>query len=253
MSTPFMLIAKAGGSDENAENTCEAFAAVVGLAKAPGTELALEVDVRLTSDRKLVALHDATLDRTTDWRGPVRGFTLERLRTVLAGAHGERIPTLDEVLEVRGELELVVEAHESDSETAGALVAWLRGTSARVRDALIVASEHDALVHCVRSANVRVRTAATSREALGKVLLERVRLDRFASTGHPWLVPERHRGLAVVTERFIRTARRRGEPVLVFTVNEAAQVERLRRAGLNGVFTTRPRALTAALTAVSAP
>ena len=68
----------------------------------------VELDAKLTADGHVVALHDATLDRTTNGSGPVSSCTLADLRRLDAGSHfsaafaGERIPTLQEVLECVG-------------------------------------------------------------------------------------------------------------------------------------------------------
>jgi glycerophosphoryl diester phosphodiesterase len=53
-------------------------------------------------------------------------------------------------------------------------------------------------------------------------------------------VPERHRGLPIVSRRFIAAARALGVPVHVWTVNDAADAERLWRAGVSGVITDDP-------------
>lgn len=64
----------------------------------------LEVDVRETADGELVVLHDPTLDRTTDGKGPVADRTLAELRELDAGSwfssfyRGERIPALREMI-----------------------------------------------------------------------------------------------------------------------------------------------------------
>jgi glycerophosphoryl diester phosphodiesterase len=247
VSSPFSIVAKAAGSDEAAENTCEACAALAALTAPDGLIYALEVDVRLSADGVLVACHDVTLDRTTNGSGPVRARSLAELRSLTAGARGESIPTLDEVLEARGELELVIEVHDADREVRARLIEWLRKVPLRVRDALIVASELDVLVHAVRSAGLGVRTSATAGEALRKVLLERLRLERLATAGHHWLVPERHRGLVVASPRFVAAARARGDFVWVYVINEPTAAMRLRALGVNGVFTTRPRRLGALL------
>src|SRR3712207_3859497 len=76
---------------------------------------ALELDLRVTRDRRLVVLHDATVDRTTDGTGPVSELELAELKE-LDGSMGEKVPTLTEVLEatalpIHAELK-VVEAAE---------------------------------------------------------------------------------------------------------------------------------------------
>jgi len=76
----------------------------------------VEVDLRLTRDGIPVAIHDATVDRTTDGTGPVKSYTIEDLTRLDAG-EGETIPTLREVLDlVHEELGLVVEIKEPGTE-----------------------------------------------------------------------------------------------------------------------------------------
>jgi glycerophosphoryl diester phosphodiesterase len=57
----------------------------------------VEIDVRRTADGVLVALHDASVKRTTDGRGRVDALSLRQVRAFKAG-NGERIPTVEEVL-----------------------------------------------------------------------------------------------------------------------------------------------------------
>ncbi|HWC50685.1 MAG TPA: glycerophosphodiester phosphodiesterase family protein [Nitrospira sp.] len=59
----------------------------------------VEIDVRRTADGALVALHDATINRTTDGRGRVGTLSLAQLKAFDAG-NGERIPTVEEVLTI---------------------------------------------------------------------------------------------------------------------------------------------------------
>jgi glycerophosphoryl diester phosphodiesterase len=105
-----------GAAGHAPENTRASFR----LAWELGADM-VELDVRLTADGHPVALHDATLDRTTDGDGPVAARTLTEIRTLDAGARfgpafaGERLPTLAEALGIdpspnpspkrRGELE----------------------------------------------------------------------------------------------------------------------------------------------------
>ena len=69
----------------------------------------IEIDVHLTSDQHLVVIHDTTVDRTTDGQGVIADFTLAEVKQLDAGK-GERIPTLQEVLDlVRGKVILQIE------------------------------------------------------------------------------------------------------------------------------------------------
>ena len=95
---PFVS-AHRGFSVRAPENTMPALQAAVDA----GADVA-EIDVRLTSDGTLVLMHDATVDRTTDGKGPISAMTLAEARSLDAGRWfdrkfaGTRVPTLDEVL-----------------------------------------------------------------------------------------------------------------------------------------------------------
>lgn len=79
------------------ENTLAAFRRAL----ADGADI-LETDLHVTRDGVFVCLHDHTLERTTDGRGPVEALTLAELKTFSA-SYGrpefaaERVPTLAEV------------------------------------------------------------------------------------------------------------------------------------------------------------
>jgi glycerophosphoryl diester phosphodiesterase len=75
---------------------------------AAGCDL-IECDVHLSSDGRLVVIHDHTLDRTTNGEGLVRDLTAAELRKLDAG-DGEKIPLLQEVVELAiGKVGLVIE------------------------------------------------------------------------------------------------------------------------------------------------
>lgn len=252
MSTPFTLIAKAGGADEGPENTCEAIERVLWAPKVSDIEFAVEVDVRLSADGAPVVIHDATLERTTDGHGAVRARTLAELKRVHAGPSGERVPALEEVLDLVRSHPLVVELHDAGTEMVDALIFVLRRVLGS-RDNLIVASEHGAVVRALRALEPGLRTAATPAEAWRKLLLERLHLERWAPRGQLWIVPVEHRGLRVVTRRFVQSAARVGDPVWCYVVNDSAEAERLRALGVAGCFSTCPVALSQALSASSGP
>ena len=90
-----------GGAATHPENTLAAFRHAVALGAHQ-----IEFDVRRTADGEIVVIHDASVDRTTDGKGLVDELAFDAIRELDAGRHvapefrGERVPTLDEVLEV---------------------------------------------------------------------------------------------------------------------------------------------------------
>ena len=94
-----LSVAHRGHSIEYPENTLEAYRKAIEL----GIEM-IECDVNITRDGKLVMIHDATLDRTTNGKGRVSDLTWEELQRLDAGAKfkpefaGVRIPSTEETL-----------------------------------------------------------------------------------------------------------------------------------------------------------
>jgi len=94
------------------ENTMAAFQA----AYEAGADF-FELDVRTTSDGKLVLSHDATVDRCTNGRGEVAKMTFDEIRKLDAGIKmgpqfaGTKVPTFDEALEfAHGKIGVYIDA-----------------------------------------------------------------------------------------------------------------------------------------------
>jgi len=100
--TPW-IIAHRGYPYKYPENTLAGFRAAV----AAGVPM-IELDVMLSRDRKLVVIHDAALERTTNGHGMVNDYTLEELKKLDAGSWfdarfaDQRLPELSEVLNLVG-------------------------------------------------------------------------------------------------------------------------------------------------------
>lgn len=103
-----LIIAHRGYRARYPENTLCAFTAALDA----GADM-IELDVMLSRDRKVVVIHDATLERTTNGKGLVMDHTVEQLKRLDAGSWfdprfaGETLPTLEEVLEHVGDRALI--------------------------------------------------------------------------------------------------------------------------------------------------
>lgn len=140
-----------GAPMEEPENTLRSFQRALDLGVA-----AVELDVQLTRDGRLAVIHDETLDRTTNGRGLVKDFTLAELQKLDAG-HGERIPALEEVLELaKGRAQLLVEMKQP--EAMEALLQFFRQHRA-FGDAMVISFWHPA-VRALKEAEARLKTGA---------------------------------------------------------------------------------------------
>jgi glycerophosphoryl diester phosphodiesterase len=109
-----VAIAHRGEHLHHPENTIPAFEEAI----RQGADF-IEVDVRTTSDGKLVLSHDATVDRCTNGRGEVAKMTFDEVRSLDAGIKmgaqfaGTRVPTFDEVLDLaRGKIGVYVDVKQ---------------------------------------------------------------------------------------------------------------------------------------------
>ena len=99
IATQIVVVSHRGEHLAHPENTVPAFQAAI----EAGADF-FELDIRTTSDGRLVLMHDATVDRTTDGKGKVRELTFDQIRGLDAGARfapkfaGTRVPTLEEAL-----------------------------------------------------------------------------------------------------------------------------------------------------------
>jgi len=108
---PTINCAHRGASGHAPENTIAALEKAI----AQGAGMA-EIDIQQTADDRFAVFHDDLLDRTTNGVGPLWEKTLAELQTLDAGSwfgpgwSGERIPSLEEVLEItRGRLPLNID------------------------------------------------------------------------------------------------------------------------------------------------
>jgi glycerophosphoryl diester phosphodiesterase len=108
---PPWIISHRGFAAQYPENTLAAFQAAI----AAGAAM-IELDVMLSRDRKLVVIHDDTLERTTNGQGAVADLSLAELKQLDAGSWyhprfaNQQLPELGEVLDlVNGKVYLNIE------------------------------------------------------------------------------------------------------------------------------------------------
>ncbi len=102
----------------------------------------IEFDVKFTSDRALVLMHDVTVDRTTDGRGRVADLTFAQIRALDAGGWfspqfaGTRVPSLQEALKAIPP-GILCNIHLSDTPGLAKAVTRVLAEMGRVEDAVL--------------------------------------------------------------------------------------------------------------------
>ncbi len=136
------VIGHRGAGGLEPENTLRSFRRALEL----GVDC-IETDVHRTRDDYLVLIHDDTVERTTNGTGRVNDLTLAQVRALDAG-QGERVPTLEQALElVGGRVPLHVELKDPSAveRTLDVLAAW------QLEDAVYATSFDTAVLERVRA------------------------------------------------------------------------------------------------------
>jgi glycerophosphoryl diester phosphodiesterase len=234
---PLLLIAHRGASGYAPENTLAAFRKAVAMGLS-----FIETDLQLSRDARFVAIHDDTVNRTTNGQGSVHDLTLAELRRLDAGSWfgssfvGERIPTLEEILEFAKRHDIVFYLELKPGGSWGgehALIGALResGEFARV----VVISFDSALVAAVRRVEPTLLTGLLSDGQIEKPI------EKALEIGARQLVI---RG-DLVTPAMIVEAKRNDLQVICWTVNHPAHMRLLASAGVAGIMSDYPDRLNA--------
>ena len=158
VTATILNIAHRGASSVAPENTFAAFEAAIAADAS-----AVEMDLRATSDGRVVVIHDESVDRTTDGTGAVEQLTLEEIGRLDAGGWfserfaGERVPLLEEVIErLPRRVPLVLHIKEAGRGVEQAVVRAV--TAEGVEDQVTVSSSHRRVLAATRTLAPRIRT-----------------------------------------------------------------------------------------------
>jgi glycerophosphoryl diester phosphodiesterase len=192
----------------------------------------VEFDTMLSADGVPVLMHDDTVDRTTNGRGPVAALTAAQLRRL--DLRGEPVPLLTEALARCGELGLW--ANIEIKASAGCDEVELGRVVGR-----LLAEEWNG--HGVISSfSVPALLAAksqSSRHASFALLVEDLPPEWPALVREVGAIAV-HMDAACATPDKIAAVREKGRAVACYTVNERAEAERLLALGVTAIFTDHP-------------
>ena len=232
-----LLIAHRGASGHAPENTLAAFKKAVSLGAT-----FIETDLQLTRDTRLVAIHDETVNRTTNGKGAVHDMTLAEIRRLDAGSWfgsefaGERLPPLDEILEFAKKHDVVFYLELKPAGSWGgehALISGLRESGQIART--VVISFDASILAAVRKIEPTLMTALLYDGQIEKPL------ERALEIGARQLAV---RG-DLVTPWLLTAARKKDLQVVCWTINHSAHMRLLMSAGVDGIMSDYPDRLVA--------
>lgn len=232
-----LVIAHRGASGHAPENTLAAFKQALALGAT-----FIETDLQLTRDARFVAIHDDTVDRTTNGKGAVHDMTLAEVRKLDAGSWfgseftGERIPTLDEILQFSKKNDVVFYLELKPAGSWGgehALIGSLRESGEIARS--VVISFDAGILAAIRKIEPTLMTGLLYDGQIDDPLEKAVEIGarQVAVRGD------------LVTPWMLGQARRRDLQVVCWTVNHPAHMRMLMTAGVDGIMSDYPDRLVA--------
>jgi glycerophosphoryl diester phosphodiesterase len=227
-----------GDSANAPENTMLAF----DKARAAGAD-GIELDVRFDGEHNVVVFHDGTLDRLTGRPGRIEELSAAERAQLRVG--GERVPLLAEVL-AELDLEVDVEIKATQVGRMGALVAATARVirdSGRADQVLVSSFDPIALLQCHRRLpEVAIAYLFHDDQPLP---LRRGWLGQWMGSS---LLHPQH---TLCTPERVKAWHTAGLPINAWTVDDPAELIRLARLGVDGVFANDPARAIAVLSSVT--
>jgi len=207
------------------ENTLRSFQKALDL----GVDM-IELDVYLCKTGELVVIHSDKLSRTTDGRGFVRNMSFKELEEMDAGK-GEKIPSLQQVLDLIDK-KTIVNIELKGPGTAKPSINIIehyieeKGWS---YDNFILSSFNLNEVKETKTLNPQIKIGLNS-------TLTRT-IEKHAAKVNPSYVSV---NFNTISKKFIKNTREKGMKVLVWTVDKAADIEKMKALGVDGIISNFP-------------
>jgi glycerophosphoryl diester phosphodiesterase len=238
-----LVYAHRGGSWNAPENTMGAFREAVSLG---GVDY-LELDLHITRDGEIVVIHDDTVDRTTNGKGKVSEMTLAQIEQLDAGSWfnhmfperarpqftRERIPTLRTVIDFAksAPIKLYIETKTVKSARRDFEQKVEEVLDEEGFDSFVVVESFDVeSLKRMKAINPNLKTALLVEHLTDATILLAKQVSASEIAPH-------HES---VTPPVVRRAHQAGLKVTAWTVDDPAEIKRLREANVDGIITNRP-------------
>lgn len=231
-----LIIGHRGAMAYEPENTLRSIARAIDL----GADM-VEFDVHALPSGELMVFHDRALDRTTNGHGLLAHHSFRELRRLDAGM-GERIPTLEEVLDLVGRrVPVVIELKNIGAarRTADVINRYVheRGWPP---DRFIVSSFHHPELYEFK------RQHAPDVAVVAPLATVPLRYAAFAEELQAFAITP---DIDHISQELVDDAHRRGLKVFVYTIATYEDTLLMQQLGVDGVFSNAPDVSRAALTA----
>ncbi|HFK1791042.1 TPA: glycerophosphodiester phosphodiesterase [Bacillus pacificus] len=209
----------------------------------------IEIDLQMTKDGYLVAMHDETLNRTTNGTGLVKEHTLEEIKQLNAGStynkkypnlakkeyENAKVPTLEEVIEVFGhDANYYIETKSPDEypEMEEKLLEIINHYE--IQDKVIIQSFSEESLQKIHNLNVNIPLVQllSYKKAVQLTELEINKYKTYCI------------GLGMnykyIDSAYVKRIKKHGLEVHPFTVDNEQDMKKLLLWGVDGMFTNYP-------------
>lgn len=259
VETPFddldrpLVIAHQGGEHLAPSNTLVSFLYGYEL----GADV-LEFDIHMTKDGHLVAIHDATVDRTTDGSGRVNDMTLAEIKKLDAGHYfkdlegehsfrgqGVEIPTIEEIFDAIPNMKWNIEIKDTnDPELYGEIVEkyWKTLKEYGLEGDVLTASFNQDIIDLLVEESAGEAFVSGGRREIKKfAILHFLLLNRlYKPHVNAIQIPTKDSGINLKSRLLIKGAQRIGMDVHYWTINDEETMKELIDLGVDGLITDRP-------------
>jgi glycerophosphoryl diester phosphodiesterase len=248
-----LVFAHQGGELLTPSNTIAAFTKAADM----GVDI-LDTDLHITKDGYLVAIHDPTVDRTTNGHGKISEMTLSEIQRLDAGFHfkdlngnysyrgkGAYIPTAEELFQKFGDFRWSMEIKDDNppgryKEMARKL--WALIQKYHMEDKIIISSFDQTILSTFNQyAKGRVAVSAGRQEVTKFVIFHKFFLrDLYQPQTDAFQIPTDNSGFDLTDQKLIDGAHRRGMNVIYWTIDDPKTMKKLIDSGADGIQTNRP-------------
>lgn len=236
MTSRSAVFAHRGARRVAPENTLPAFERALAMGVA-----GIEFDVHLTTDGRLVVIHDFTVGKTTDGHGAVAAMTAAEVRRLDAGSHfdaafaGVQVPFLEEVLDLVGDrCRLNIEIKSMDpyaNDASSAVAAIIRDRA--LYDQVLVSSFNPISLIKLRYLDSKIALGMLYGDEMPGFL-------RQVWAGPPIRPEAQHPEHTLIDAAYMQWARALPGAVNTWTVNDVEEARRLAALGVDVIMSDVP-------------
>ncbi|MFH1784361.1 MAG: glycerophosphodiester phosphodiesterase family protein [bacterium] len=191
----------------------------------------VELDVQVCKTGEVIAMHDSKIDRTTNGKGYITERTFEELRMLDAGK-GEKIPTLEEVLDLvdrKTKVNIEIKGENAAKAVFNILKIYVNEKSWTWGDFLISSFNHPELLK-LKELIPDVKIGA---------VIAGIPVD-YAACAEKVHAYSLHPSKEFINQTLIDDAHKRGLQVFIYTLNDKDDIDLMKSIGVDGIFSDFP-------------